>query len=255
MAITRMAGWLAIALAGACAATQPAPVDPAEGEPEQLVARRAANVSDDCEPVPGKPPPQPLLKPYTGVAAKARCQREVYTIMGGLTHFLGVKCGYCHEEPDYAKMTHRKSIANWMARELIPSLQRKDGAGDVWCNDCHVVDGKGTARILSNPRNPRFAAEWMTTHLVEEFDSSDESPLRCKDCHKGNLGSSEFQRTIILTDKLPPKPKRRSTPPPPVAPAPTPTPPPAVEPPPPEPSSDAGAPDAAGSQFPASGSR
>lgn len=234
MAITRVAAWLVIALAGACGARQePVPVSPETDEPEKPVARRAANVTDDCEPVPGKPPPQPLLKQYTGVAAKARCQREVYTIMGGLTHFLGVKCAYCHEEPDYAKMTHRKSVANWMARELIPSLAKKDGAGEIWCNDCHVVDGKGTAKILSNPRNPRFAAEWMTTHMVEEFDAADESPLRCKDCHKGNLGSPEFQAKIILTDKLPPRPTRAEPP----APAPAP---PDPEP----PATDAGASDA-----------
>ncbi len=209
MAMTRTFGWLAIALAGACGAAPAAPSAVSEGdEPKRPLAQRATNLTDDCEPVPGKPPPQPLVRQYTGVAAKARCQREVYTIMGGLTHFLGVKCAYCHEEPDYAKMTHRKSIANWMARELIPSLEQRGGAGEIWCNDCHVVDGRGTAKILRNPRDPRFAAEWMTTHMVEEFDAADHSPLRCKDCHGGNLGSPEFQRKIILTDRLPVKPKR-----------------------------------------------
>lgn len=206
------AAWLALVVAMACGA---APQPPANGqdEPDELdednqrpVLRRAANVADDCAVQPGKPPPKPLARQYTGVAAKARCDREVYSIMGGITHFLGVNCAYCHEEPDYPKMTHRKHVANWMARELIPSLQKQNGGGEIWCNDCHLVKGEGSAKVLDNPRNERWAVEWMTTHMVDNFDRASGGPLRCKDCHKGNLGSAEFQKKIILTDRLPPKP-------------------------------------------------
>jgi hypothetical protein len=208
---------LASALAcGAAPATTPA--DPGDDEPVQRTARRRADAADDCAVIPGKPPPKPLVRHYTGVAAKARCQREVYSIMGGLTHFLGVRCAYCHEEPDYAKMTHRKQVANWMARELIPSLSKANGGGEVWCNDCHLVDGKGTAKILGNPRDRRWAIEWMTTHLVDDFDGAGGDPLRCKHCHRGNLGSREFQPKIILTDRLPPKPERMPAPEPETAP-------------------------------------
>ncbi len=143
---------------------------------------------------------------YEGVAAKARCQREVYTIMGGLTHFLGVQCEYCHVKDEYRAPTHRKAIANWMARELIPTLSKKTG-GETWCNDCHVVNGKGTAKILGNPRKQSWAIEWMTTHLTDDFErSADHAALRCKDCHGANLGSPEFRRRIILTNHLPPRP-------------------------------------------------
>jgi hypothetical protein len=158
--------------------------------------------------VPGKPPPEPLERKYEGVAAAARCQREVYTIMGGVTHFLGVQCEHCHVKDDFRAMTHRKAIANWMARELIPSLEKKSG-GKVWCNDCHVVRGKGTAKILGNPRNPSWAIEWMTAHLTNDFQrAADHKNLRCKDCHGANLDSPEFRRKIILTDFLPPRPPR-----------------------------------------------
>jgi len=163
-------------------------------------------VVDDCAVVPGKPPPEPLAKVYEGVAAKARCQREVYTIMGGVTHFLGVTCEYCHVKDQYDLPTQRKGIANWMARELILSLEKKSG-GEVWCNDCHVVNGKGTAKILGNPRKQSWAIEWMTTHLTNDFQrASDHGALRCKDCHHANIGSPDFQRQIILTDNLPPRP-------------------------------------------------
>jgi len=163
--------------------------------------KRAA-LPDDCEQQPGKPPPDPLERTYTGVAAKARCQREVYTIMGGVTHFLGVECEYCHLVPDYKAMTHRKEIANWMAADLIPSLQKK-GGGEVWCNNCHTPGDKGIAKILGEPRQESFAIEWMTTHLVEDFETKKGSPLHCKSCHQGNLGTPEFQPKIILTNHLP----------------------------------------------------
>ncbi|HEV8245132.1 MAG TPA: hypothetical protein VGP93_05165, partial [Polyangiaceae bacterium] len=161
---------------------------------------------DDCAIIPGQPLPEPLERKYEGVAAAARCQREVYTIMGGVTHFLGVQCEYCHVKDDFKAPTERKAIANWMASELIPRLEKKTG-GKVWCNDCHVVNGNGTAKILGNPRKRSWAIEWMTTHLSESFArSADHEPLRCKNCHGANLGSPAFQPKIIMTDHLPPKP-------------------------------------------------
>jgi hypothetical protein len=156
-----------------------------------------STIPDDC-----LEDPAPLERAYTGLAGKARCQREVYTIMSGVTHFLGVSCDYCHLVPDYGAMTHRKEIANWMAADLIPSLRRKDGSA-VWCNSCHTSADAGVAKILGEPRKESFAIEWMTTHLVEDLETHKGSPLRCKSCHQGNLGSPEFQRKIILTKNLP----------------------------------------------------
>jgi hypothetical protein len=197
---SRRAAWFFVVIAAAACGGAPERIDTAQNT---SVGRRR-DLPDECVQQPGKPPPKPLERKYTGVAAKARCQREVYTIMGGVTHFLGVKCAYCHEEPDYRKMTHRKSIANWMARELIPAIQKKRG-GEVWCNDCHVVDGEGTAKILKNPRDPHWASEWMLTHLVEDFQQKGGNALRCKSCHGGNPGTPQFQIKIILTDRLPGK--------------------------------------------------
>ncbi len=180
-----------------------APKRAPESEQPEPVARRARDVADDCTPQPGKPPPEPLIREYTGLAAKARCQREVYTIMGGVKHFLGVQCEYCHVPGDKSAMTHRKRIANWMARELIPSLAKKNGAAELWCNDCH--DGK--AKILGAPRDQKWATEWMLTHLVSDFNAADGEPLRCKSCHGGNVGTPEFRRKVILTEQLPARPR------------------------------------------------
>ena len=169
---------------------------------ELATAPKPASALDDCEQRPGQPPPEALVRAYTGLAGKARCQREVYDVMGGVTHFLGVQCEYCHLVPDYKAMTHRKEIANWMASELIPALQRNDGK-QLWCNDCHRASGKGVAKILGDPRQPAFAIEWMTTHLVEDFQTRSGAPLHCKSCHQGNVGTSQFERKIIFTNRLP----------------------------------------------------
>ena len=191
-----LGGVLFAAVTASCGvAPKPAPSGPAPTSAPQAPA--AASVEDPC-----KDNPEPLKGEYLGVAAKARCDREVYTIMGGVTHALGVDCWYCHIKGDYAAMTDRKRIANWMAQELIPSLRAKTGQ-DVWCGDCHLVDGKGTAKILGYPRDRSMAIEWMTTHLVEDFETKNGEPLRCKTCHGGNLGTPEFQPKVLLTDRLP----------------------------------------------------
>jgi hypothetical protein len=65
------------------------------------------------------------------------------------------------------------------------------------------VDGKPTAKILGDPRNPSWAAEWMVTHLSEDFRTKGGAPLRCKGCHLGRPGTAEFQTRVILTQHLP----------------------------------------------------
>ena len=162
------------------------------------LGRRRQDIPDDCEPQAGKPPPEPLRISYTGVAKAARCQREVYTIMGGVTHFLGVECKHCHVEPDYAADTHNKQIANWMARELVPRLQKRaadpSGNKEVWCADCHAKKPK----FLGDPRRRDVAIEWMTTHLAPDFDTAAGKPPKCKDCHGGDLGTPQFRSQVIL---------------------------------------------------------
>jgi hypothetical protein len=194
---------------------------PAPG-PTATLGKRRADILDDCQQVPGQPEPEPLRIQFTGVAKDARCQREVYTIMGGLTHFLGVECKHCHQEPDYTADTHNKQIANWMARELVPRLQQRAQPGDraVWCKDCHA----GQAKFLGSPRQRSFAIEWMTTHLVEELETTSGKSLKCKQCHQGDLGSPEFKPKIILSElsglPAPPLPAASGTAAPPAATAP-----------------------------------
>jgi len=187
------------ALLGSCGSPS-APQGPVNRAPApaDTIGKRRADLPDDCAVLPGKPPPEPLRIPYAGVAKDARCQRAVYTIMGGLTHFLGVPCRHCHLEPIYAADTHNKQVANWMARELVPRLQKRaaarDGSRDVWCQDCHA----GKPKLLGNPRRREVAIEWMTTHLSDDFDTRAGKPPKCRDCHGGDLGTPEFRSHIVL---------------------------------------------------------
>lgn len=185
-------------MAAACGSRPPARE---QVEPSDPGAAKRAMVEDDCAPREGRPP-EPLQKRYDGVAKAARCQREVYTIMRGVTHFLGVQCEHCHVRDDYAANTHNKAVANWMARELVPRLAEKTG-GEVWCNDCHVRGGRGVAKILGNPRDRGFAIEWMSTHLADTFETRTGDRLLCKNCHGGTLGSPDFRAKIVLADPPP----------------------------------------------------
>jgi hypothetical protein len=181
------------------------------------LGKRRADIPGDCDVIAGQPPPEPLRVQYTGVAKAASCQRAVFTIMGGLTHFLGVQCKHCHLEPDYAADTHNKQIANWMARELVPRLQKRaaiDQSREVWCQDCHA----GRPKPLGNPRRRDVAIEWMTTHLVEDFDTAAGKALKCRACHGGDLGTPEF-RTKILLGELSALPAPETTAPAPAEPA------------------------------------
>ena len=200
MPAPRVLPWLVV-LAGACGTPPPPRPSP---PPPDAPRPRIAEI-DDCAPEDGKPV-EPLARKYEGVARHARCQREVYTIMGRVTVALGQPCEYCHVPDRYPEMTERKRIANWMAAELVPSLQ-KHGGGELWCKDCHAPAGKGRAKILGNPRGRAQAIEWMTTHLVEKFDTARGEALRCTMCHEGNLGSKDWNSKVILTHHLPPIPE------------------------------------------------
>ncbi|MBX3183454.1 MAG: hypothetical protein KIT72_03190 [Polyangiaceae bacterium] len=173
---------------------------PKAPEPETpAVARRSKAAVDDCAEQPGKPPPKPLEREYQGVAKAARCDREVYTIMGGVVHSLGVPCEHCHVPGDYRAMTHKKHVANWMATELIPALRTKTGR-DVECRDCHRVGEEGTPKPLGKDRERGEVLEWMNLQLVARFETKDGGALHCKACHGGTLGSPEFRSKVILAD-------------------------------------------------------
>ena len=153
----------------------------------------------DCE-----EDPTPLKREYTGLASSAKCDREIYSIMGGVTFALGTNCSHCHEQGDYAADTEMKRVANWMATELVPSLRTKDGK-EPTCRDCHFDGEKGHTKLLGEPRDPAKAKEVMS-HLVASFETADGRALECKMCHGAASPTDEgWQGKVIGTDHLPGK--------------------------------------------------
>lgn len=148
-----------------------------------------------------------MVRKYEGLARSARCQDEVLSLMDDVAAALGVDCEYCHQRQDYPADTRRKQIANWMATELATRVAAKSHRGPVACPDCHARGAKPVAKLLGSPRTESHAIEWMTTELVENFTQSDGKPLRCRTCHRDNLGGVEFRRRLLLTDALSELPK------------------------------------------------
>jgi len=189
---------LASASSGACGGA-PEPRASAAPQAARNAPSERAPLRDECEQQPGKPPPEALDRSYTGLAKAARCQAELSSIMAEVSAALGVECKYCHLLPDFRAMTERKQIANWMASELVPALRKKDTGRAPWCSDCHRAHGNARAKLLGDPRDTSFASEWMTIHLVENFETQSGAPLRCNGCHHGNLGTPQFQHKIMLS--------------------------------------------------------
>jgi hypothetical protein len=196
---------IAAATLAACAAATPPPSAPS---PAASAASAKPSIDpalvDDCAPSADGTPAKPLRITYEGLAKKARCDREVYTIMGGVVASLGVKCEYCHlPNKDYITDTPKKRIANWMATDFVPALAAKDGK-PVWCWTCHRASGTGIAKLLGDPRTRERANEWMTSVMYEKLVAKSGQPLRCAACHQAQLDSDAFQKQIILhSERLP----------------------------------------------------
>lgn len=170
--------------------------------PRRDVPERAANEPalpevDPCPSDASTPPAEALSRGYQGLLATARCKAEVDAVMQKVSAALGVRCGYCHVEPDYARETEMSRVANFMATELMPRLAPK-GRAPLTCASCH----RGVAKILGSPRSEQRALEWMTAELAPNFVTRDDQPLRCRSCHGADWGQQGFRRRVLLTDAL-----------------------------------------------------
>ena len=185
-----------VAWVTACGTAPPPRENSAIGAPAQETLP-ATPAPDPCAPADAKPA-LALEKTYAGLARDARCEPELQAMMQEVSRALGVTCAYCHVSGDFAAMTERKRVANWMATEFVPSLHERSG-GDITCRDCHA----GRAKILGNPRRRDWAIEWMTRELGERFEAAGGGPLYCKTCHGAELGNPAFRKQVILTQHLP----------------------------------------------------
>jgi hypothetical protein len=191
---------LAMLLLG-CGGTPARPVTSTPGPADTASPAHATPRPDPCA---GVPSTGKTSYAFQGLLRGARCDAEVDEIMTETARALGVSCDHCHVPGDFRQPTRNKEIATWMAIELVPTLRRR-GGGAVTCVDCHGAGGANVARVLGSPRRHAASVEWMTTVLVERFETAAGEPLYCRTCHLENVGLTGFTKAVIFTDHLPPR--------------------------------------------------
>jgi len=110
--------------------------------------------------------------------------RTLRGVMKLMARSLGVKCGDCHQEGDFAAPTRRKKIAAHMwdefAAKLALSAPAAPGgaAPPVFCDSCH----QGRVQLLDR-RDKKALSKWMDDNFVTKLDRHDGKSVECETCH------------------------------------------------------------------------
>jgi hypothetical protein len=98
-------------------------------------------------------------------------------VMKLLAKSLGVKCGDCHQEGDFAAPTRRKKIAAKMWNEFAAKMAMAD-SGPLFCDSCHQ------GRIVQLDRRDKKAlSKWMDENFVTKLKRKDGHSQECETCH------------------------------------------------------------------------
>jgi len=103
----------------------------------------------------------------------ARALRGVMTLFA---RSLGLRCGDCHEEGDFAAPTPRKKIATHMWNDFVARLTLQDAP--IFCDSCH----QGRTRLLDR-RDEKALSRWMDDHYVTGLARADGRSHGCETCH------------------------------------------------------------------------
>ena len=102
--------------------------------------------------------------------------RTLRGVMKLMAKSLGVRCGDCHQEGDFAAPTRRKKIAAHMWDEFAAKLTA-DGA-PLFCDSCH----QGRTTLLDR-RDKKALAKWMDDNFVARLQRRDGKSEECESCH------------------------------------------------------------------------
>jgi hypothetical protein len=98
-------------------------------------------------------------------------------VMKLLAKSLGVRCGDCHQQGDFAAPTRRKKIAARMWNEFAAKLAMSDGS-PLFCDSCHQ------GRIVQLDRRDKKAlSKWMDENFVAKLGRKDGQSQECETCH------------------------------------------------------------------------
>ena len=103
--------------------------------------------------------------------------RTLRGVMKLMAKSLGVRCGDCHQEGDFAAPTRRKKIAAHMWDEFAAKLTLADGA-PLFCDSCH----QGRTTLLDR-RDKKALAKWMDDNFVARLQRRDGKSEECETCH------------------------------------------------------------------------
>jgi hypothetical protein len=100
-------------------------------------------------------------------------------VMKLMAKSLGIKCGDCHKEGDFAAPTRRKKIAARMWDEFAAKLAfaAPDGA-PLFCDSCH----QGRVEQLDR-RDKKALSKWMDDNFVAKLKQKSGGSQECETCH------------------------------------------------------------------------
>jgi Cytochrome c7 and related cytochrome c len=192
--------------AGGAAPPQVAPAPGASGEPAAPAAS-AALPGGGVQPAPsGSAASGPLGPPAVAVDMKSPIStamvddlkalgldaknlppieklepRALRGVMKIMAKSLGVRCGDCHQEGDFAAPTRRKKIAAHMWDEFAVKLSLGDGQGQpapLFCDSCH----QGRTTLLDR-RDKKALSKWMDDNFASKLQRKDGKSEECESCH------------------------------------------------------------------------
>jgi hypothetical protein len=194
-----------VACGGAAGGGPPpvAPVPSAPGEPAALAPGAAptgpapaasGSASTPLEPAPvavemKTPVPSAMIDDLRALGLDAKSlppieklePRTLRGVMKLMAKSLGVRCGDCHQEGDYAAPTRRKKIAAHMWDEFAAKLLVADAQGQaapLFCDSCH----QGRTTLLDR-RDKKALSKWMDDNFAAKLTRKDGKSEECESCH------------------------------------------------------------------------
>lgn len=104
--------------------------------------------------------------------------RALRGVMKLMAKSLGVKCGDCHQEGDFAAPTRRKKIAAHMWDEFAAKLSLAEGPAPLFCDSCH--QGR---TVLLDRRDKKVLSKWMDDNFAAKLQRKDGKSEECESCH------------------------------------------------------------------------
>jgi hypothetical protein len=109
--------------------------------------------------------------------------QKLRKVMQLFTKALGVKCGDCHQEGDFAAPTPRKAIAENMWNQYVRQLAMADGS-PLFCDSCH----QGRMIILDRS-DKKALGKWMDENFEHKLKRKDGKAHECSSpqCHGSDM--------------------------------------------------------------------